>query len=480
MGEKSTLAVGFFDRLAARAAEVDSLLCVGLDPRGASVDEIRDECGRIIAATADAALAFKPNSAFFEAFGPEGMLALLDVIATVPDGIPVILDAKRGDIADTAQAYARAAFETLGAGAITINPYLGGDSLTPFIVKPENGVFVVCKTSNPGADEFQGLEVRGGKSGPLYAEVARRAQEWNRLGNVGLVVGASDPAAMAQVRALAPDMWFLVPGVGAQGGDLKAALAAGLRSDGLGLAINASRSIARASDPGAEAARLRDVIRQGQHKTTSRASQLPREATNYQLPHRLAAALLSSGCVKFGQFALKSGLQSPIYLDLRRLVSFPDVLRTVARAYAALLVNLEFDRLAGIPYAALPIATAIGLEMGRPVIYPRREAKDYGTRAVVEGEFQPGETAVVIDDLVTTGESKFESIEKLAAAGLTVRDIVVLIDREQGAAESLARAGYRLHTVATLSQLLGVWKSVGAVTEAQADEVRRFIRESRS
>ena len=478
MAEEKTPAAGFFDLLAARAAEVDSLLCVGLDPRGSSVDEIRAECGRIIAATAEYALAFKPNSAFYEAFGPEGMLALLDVIATVPDGIPVILDAKRGDIADTAEAYARAAFEVLGAGAITINPYLGGDSLAPFIVKPENGVFVVCKTSNPGADDFQGLDVRGGKSGPLYAEVARRAQEWNRLGNVGLVVGASDPAAMAQVRALAPDMWFLVPGVGAQRGDLQAALAAGLRSDGLGLVINASRSIARAADPAREAARLRDEIRQGQHKTTGRSPQLP--ITNYQLPHLLAAALLTSGCVKFGQFTLKSGAVSPIYLDLRRLVSHPEALRLAARAYASLLRGLEFDRLAGIPYAGLPVATAIGLEMGRPVIYPRREAKEYGTRAVVEGEFQPGETAVVVDDLVTTGESKFESIDKLIAAGLKVRDIVVLIDREQGAAESLAHAGYRLHAVASLSQLLDIWQSTEAVTDTQADEVRRFMRESRS
>ena len=133
---------------------------------------------------------------------------------------------------------------------------------------------------------------------------------------------------------------------------------------------------------------------------------------------QLAAALLSSGCVKFGQFTLKSGMLSPIYLDLRRLVSFPAALRTVARAYAAVLRDLTFDRLAGIPYAALPIATAIGLEMGRPVIYPRREAKDYGTRAAVEGDFQAGETAVVIDDLTTTGETKIESIEKLTAAGL--------------------------------------------------------------
>jgi uridine monophosphate synthetase len=463
----------FFERLAARARAVDSLLCVGLDPRGASVDDIRAECGRLIDATAEVALAYKPNSAFFEAHGPEGLLALMDVIASVPDDIPVILDAKRGDIADTAEAYARAVFQTLGADCVTLSPYLGSDSLTPFLTRPENGVFVLAKTSNPGANEFQSLEVAGQ---PLYLEVARRALEWNKLGNVGLVVGATDPAALARVRAAAPELWFLLPGVGTQGGDLQAALAAGLRADGLGLVVNVSRGIARAADPAAEARRLRDEIRRAQVGRGVSNNQLP--ITNYQL-QALASVLLSSGCVKFGQFTLKSGLQSPIYLDLRRLVSFPAALRTVAAAYATVLDQLRFDRLAGIPYAALPIATAIGLAMNRPVIYPRREAKDYGTRATVEGDYQAGETAVVIDDLTTTGDTKFESIDKLTGAGLQVHDVVVLIDREQGASELLARAGYQLHSVVTLHQLLDIWQAGGAISEAQAAEVRRFLQASR-
>ncbi len=479
-------ATSFFERLTARAAEIDSLLCVGLDPRGATVDDIRAKCGRIIAATAEHALAFKPNSAFFEAYGPDGLRALREVIALVPAGIPVILDAKRGDIADTAAAYARAAFEVLGADAITVSPYLGRDSLAPFIARPERGIFVLCKTSNPGADEFQALPISGDASRPLFAEVARHAQEWNHLGNVGLVVGATDPAALTHLRALAPDLWFLVPGVGTQGGDLQSALAAGLRADGLGLVINVSRGIARAADPGLEAKRLKDEIRDLKRGLTGRqpgSVHTTSPASNSQSPaalQPLAAALLASGCVKFGQFTLKSGSISPIYLDLRRLVSNPPTLRLAARAYAGLLRGLAFDRLAGIPYAALPIATAIGLEMNRPVIYPRREAKDYGMRAVVEGEFQPGETAVVIDDLATTGDTKLESIEKLTASGLTVRDVVVLIDREQGAAATLARAGYRLHAVATLSQLLDIWQADGAVKAEEAETVRAFLSQNQA
>jgi uridine monophosphate synthetase len=169
---------------------------------------------------------------------------------------------------------------------------------------------------------------------------------------------------------------------------------------------------------------------------------------------------------------------SPIYLDLRLLVSHPRALRLAARAYAGILRGLEYDRVAGIPYAALPIATAIGLEMGQPVIYPRREAKDYGTKAAIEGEYQAGETAVVIDDLATTGGSKLEAIEKLTAAGLRVRDIVVLIDRGQGAAQALAEAAYRLHAVTTLPALLEQWRQAGAVSGAQYREVSAFLAQS--
>ncbi|RIK44316.1 MAG: orotate phosphoribosyltransferase, partial [Chloroflexi bacterium] len=192
----------------------------------------------------------------------------------------------------------------------------------------------------------------------------------------------------------------------------------------------------------------------------------------------LARTLVATGCVRFGEFRLKSGVLSPIYMDLRRLVTYPAALRQVARAYADRLRELRFDRLAGIPYAALPIATAISLEMNRPLIYPRREAKEYGTRATVEGEFTPGETIAVIDDLTTTGGSKFEAIEKLEAAGLVVRDVVVLIDRMQGARETLAAAGYQLHTVATLPALLDEWQRQGAITSAQHAAVTDFLQQA--
>ncbi len=478
-----TTPLGFDQWLTASVTTRDSLLCVGLDPRVEDVESLRRECFQLIDATADCAAAFKPNSAFFEVFGAEGFAALRDVVAHVPDGIPVILDAKRGDIADTSEAYARAAFDVLGAHAITVNPYLGGDALAPFLARAERGVFVLCKTSNPGADEFQALDVaQVGRA--LFEVVAERAQSWNANGNVGLVVGATDPHALARVRRLAPDLWFLVPGVGAQGGNLPAAIAAGLRADGLGLLINISRSLARAADPRTEARRLRDAINSyrklevGSWKLEG-LSNLQSPISNLQPPasiSTLAHDLIRSGCVRFGQFTLRSGLISPIYLDLRRLVSYPSILQRVARAYADVLRPLRFKRLVGIPYAGLPIATALALRLDCPMLYPRRETKDYGTRAAIEGEYVSGETVVVIDDLATTGDTKIETIRKLEEAGLRIHDVVVLIDREQGARETLAAAGYQLHALVTLQQLLAEWRRAGAITPAQFDEVVKMTR----
>jgi orotidine 5'-phosphate decarboxylase subfamily 2 len=177
--------------------------------------------------------------------------------------IPVILDAKRGDIASTAEAYARSTFEKLGAHAITLNPYLGRDSIEPFIENPEKGVFLLCKTSNAGSMDLQNLlvlPVGAESSAPLYIYVAHLARQWNEKNNVGIVVGATHPAIMSNIRAAAPDLWFLSPGVGAQGGDLETALKSGLRKDGKGMLINVSRSIARAENPGLAAAELRDEI----------------------------------------------------------------------------------------------------------------------------------------------------------------------------------------------------------------------------
>jgi len=275
----------FFSFLSKRVDDCSSLLCVGLDPHPADLptptaEAARDFCLDLIKKTAKYAAAFKPNAAFFELYGPDGWAAIKDVVAAVQkesdrlgSHIPVILDAKRGDIASTAEAYASSAFERLGADAVTLNPYLGQDSIEPFLTFPRKGVFLLCKTSNPGAADLQDLiidqtpwtvdnetssEVHRPSLIPLYEHVAHLAQQWNTRDNIGLVVGATQPEALSRVRKAAPEAWFLSPGVGAQGADLETALRLGLRKDGKGMLVTVSRSLSRAEDVARAAEEMRD------------------------------------------------------------------------------------------------------------------------------------------------------------------------------------------------------------------------------
>ena len=197
--------------------------------------------------------------------------------------------------------------------------------------------------------------------------------------------------------------------------------------------------------------------------------------TNYQAS--LADSLLEAGCIKFGEFTLKSGLISPIYIDLRRIITYPALLRQIGEAYLPLIRDLQFDRLAGLPYAAIPIATAVSLAGDYPMIYPRKEVKAYGTKAEIEGDFAPGETALVIDDLATTGGSKFEAIEKLTGAGLLVKDVVVLVDRQSGAREALEQAGFHMHAVLTISAMLDHWEETGKVDKEKIAATREFLKQ---
>jgi uridine monophosphate synthetase len=477
--------MGFFTRLEARAHQVESIICVGLDPHpedlpGYHVGEARDFCLRLIDATRDLVAAYKPNAAFFEAFGPPGVDVLKEVINAVPGEVPVILDAKRGDIASTASAYASAAFQALGAHAVTVNPYLGRDAITPFLKDPEHGVFLLCKTSNPGSADFQDLALAQGEgvaaASSVYERVAQMASQWNINDNLGLVVGATHPAALARVRALAPELWILAPGVGAQGADLDDALQAGLRQDGLGMLVSVSRSISRASEPRQKTVELRDAVNLRREMLRGRRSRGESQSQGFDRQLEVIAdSLLDVGCVKFGQFRLKSGLQSPIYIDMRLLVSYPYLLDWVAGAYMPILHGLTFDRLGAIPYAALPIATAISLQGSWPLIYPRKESKDYGTGAEIEGFFRVGERVVVIDDLVTTGGSKFEAISRFTGAGLQVVDVVVLIDRQSGAAQALDESGFRLHAVFTLMELMDHWVRAKRVENRHVEAVREFL-----
>ena len=243
----------FVEMLKARWSAADTLLCVGLDPDPARFpehlrrrdDSIFEFCTSIVDATADFVCAFKPQIAYFASTGTEDALQrLIAYIRAAHPAIPVILDAKRGDMASTAQHYAREVFERYNAHAVTVSPYLGFDSIEPYLAYADRGVFLLCRTSNAGGDDLQMLKVEGER---LYERVARLAVEWNRGGQLGLVVGATYPRELARARELAGEMPLLVPGIGAQGGDVQASVKAGQTPDGTGMVVNSSRAIIYAS-----------------------------------------------------------------------------------------------------------------------------------------------------------------------------------------------------------------------------------------
>lgn len=247
-------------KLLTRVQTVNSLLCVGLDPTGDDAAVAR-RIHEVITETAAYAAAFKPNLAFFLS-RENGVALLQQTVRSIPADIPVILDGKFGDVANTAEQYARFAYDIVGADGVTVNPYMGDDTIRPF-ARSGKLVFSLAKTSNKPQHGLQDAAMtRGGSISDWAARLARLMDEELAESTVGLVVGASEPATVAKLRAACPEQWFLVPGIGAQGGDLSATLRAGLRKDGSGLLINSSRGIWQAKDAGAAARELMEQINQ--------------------------------------------------------------------------------------------------------------------------------------------------------------------------------------------------------------------------
>jgi len=249
----------YFERLRALSTSRNTLLCVGLDPdperiEGGAAGALR-HCREVVHQTEEHACCFKPNSAFWEQYGPDGWSALMELREEAPD-TPFLFDGKRGDMGNTMRMYARAVFETLAMDAATVNPYLGADSLEEFTRYESRGVYVVCRTSNPGASDLQHLEA-GGK--PVYMQVAALAERLNARHNVALVVGATAPAQVAELRR-ATALPFLIPGVGAQGGDLEASVRGAWNGDPASCLISSSRSVLYAESPAREAAALKSKI----------------------------------------------------------------------------------------------------------------------------------------------------------------------------------------------------------------------------
>lgn len=487
-----------FIKLLRKRWDKGNLVCVGLDSqydqlpeivrKGANVEKAMFNFNKkIIDATHDLVCSYKANIAFYEAQGEQGLAALIKTVDYLhkkyPD-IPLILDAKRADIGNTNKGYVEAAFNIIGVDAITVHPFLGQEALEPFLEQKDKGIIVLCRTSNPGAGEFQDFVVKHPQLGrvPLYQAVAYQvAKKWNKNGNCCLVVGATYPEESAQVRKIAEDLPFLIPGIGKQGGDVEKTVKAGQDSQGAGMIIHSARGIIFASEGAdfAQAARkqtelLREMINQYRD--------VPEKLTAAQ--KKLALSLFEAGAIKFD---FKKGWRlklheehpdaplSPFYIDLRILQSRPVAKSEAVNTLIEQAEGLKYDCLAGIPLAAVALTSSMADKIGKPQITPRMDKKTHGEVRKIDGIYQKGQVALVVDDLVTRADSKLEAIQVLEENGLEVKDVVVVFDREQGGAQQLAEKGYKLHTALKIKSTLRFYAQKGKISKGQLKQVLDYL-----
>ncbi len=475
--------MNFFDRLSLAIARNQSLLYVGLEPNperwpecyegqhpdfGRRVAELEEWLVGLVAETADFVCAYRVNPEFYQVMGAVGLELLERVLAAVPDHIPVILDAKHSDL-NSSTIVAQRVFGGWQVDAVTLNAYAGQDLVAPFLVYADRAIFVLCTTTNPSAQVLQGY---GSAETPFYLHLAKEAKTWGPLEQVGLEVGAATPDVLAAVRSVAPERVIMARSVWTEGSDLASILSAGLNANGNGLLIPVSPEILVEPKRMEQIQGLRDQVNQARtqrlQNSPNCAVWTPDVCLLNQPPHEdLILQLYDIGCLQFGDHVQASGATFPYYIDLRRIISNPQVFDKVISAYAEILQNLKFDRIAGIPYGALPTATGLSLRLSTPMIFPRKEVKAHGARRLVEGNFYPGETAVVVDDIFITGNSAIEGAQKLQSVGLEVQDIVVLIDHEKGVKDKLAAQGYQGHAVLTLSAIAKTLHEAGRINDTQ-------------
>jgi uridine monophosphate synthetase len=474
--------MNFFEKLNNASYRNESLLIVALDPnpemlpseykvmdnRHHLIEQLWQWLSWIIEETSDLVCAYKPTLGFYEALGIKGLELLFRILKAIPPEIPVILDAKHGDL-NTSTLFARTIFEQWGVDAVTLNPYVGQDHAASFLVYPDRGTFILCRTSNPGAVNLQNYPTA---DNPFYLQVVREVQNWGTPEQLFLEVGTTSGEVLSKIRAIAPERYLLLRSIWAKNGNLEEILAAGLNKNRDGLLIPVPQDYLTTNNTRKNILSLRNEVNQVKNRLGNENSSCEVWTSNVcllnQHPHQdLILQLYDIGCLLFGEYVQASGATFSYYIDLRKIISNPQVFQQVLQAYVAILKNLEFDRIAGIPYGSLPTATGLSLLLNRPLIYPRKEVKAHGTRRVIEGNFEAGETIVVVDDVLISGKSAIEGAQKIQSADLVVKDIVVFIDHEGGVKDKLQARGYQAYAVVTISEITETLYSAGRINDEQ-------------
>ncbi len=470
----------FTEKLNQAIATNNSLLVVGLDPNPEMMpaDYLKKDDDNLISSieawllwviksTSDRVCAYKPTLGFYQALGVEGLQLLERILLAIPAAIPVILDAKHSDL-NTSTVFAETIFARWQVDAVTLTPFAGQDHAAPFLVYSDKAVFILSHTSNPQAEKLQRYP---SQEQPFYLQVVKEAQTWATPKQLYLEVGTTNPEILSRIRAIAPERTILLRSLWSSN-NFEFLINTGLDDNGEGLLIPIPQDFLATNNLAAEVAQLNQNVNKYRELRIKQGSSCELWTSNVclftQHPYQsLILQLFDIGCLLFGEYVQASGATFSYYIDLRKIISNPQIFNQVLSAYGDIVQNLEFDRIAGIPYGALPTATGLALNLQRPMIFPRKEVKAHGTRRLIEGGFNPGEKVVVIDDILISGKSVMEGAEKLKSAGLIINDIVVFIDHEGGVKDRLADNGYRAHSVLSISEITNTLYEAGRITEKQ-------------
>lgn len=484
--------MGFFIQLTEAMADRQSLLVTGLDPnpemlqswawrRGLAgrsfLSQARYWIKAVIEATAPHVCAYKPSLGFYQALGPVGLELLMEVRELVPPDLPLIIDSKHGDL-NSSSALAHYLFRELAADAVSLSPLPGQDIAAPFLLYPGKAVVMTCHSSNQTARVIQHFP---SEEDPLFLRIVRETLLWGTQEQLLLEVGTSDPQVLARVRQVAPEHFLILRSLWGEEEKLEAMLQAGLTASGDGLLLPLPQNLLVEDDMAERAAALKGQIngirdRWLEQRPGSGSCVLWQPPAAADPMDQLILDLFDIGCLLFGEYVQASGAVFNYYVDLRQIISDPNLFHRVLDAYAGCMAELAFDRIAGIPYGSLPTATGLSLLLRKPLIYPRKEVKAHGARRLIEGDFEEGDRVVVVDDILITGGSVLEGVAKLESSGLVVQDVVVFIDHggdhDRHASERLAAAGYRCHAVLDIARITEVLHGAGRLSDAQAATLR--------